>query len=176
MSVVQTPRRLRAIERPEEVARHLETWAAAFRDAKLPARQIPRVARSAKGKPGHLAWDARIAGIDIDISIEVVSETRWRLDHNRQGALADDEGRPLLLRQWYVKRAPNDASLTAAEIAQITEEPPCYVTPGIARGLPLERRLYQVVADLSAPVEQIRERTAASIALHRAAMEKFGFA
>jgi hypothetical protein len=176
MSGAQAPRRLRAIERPEEVARHLEAWAAAFQGVKLPARQMPRVARSSKGKPGHLAWDARISGIDIDISIEVVSETRWRLDHNRQGALAEQDGKPLLLRQWYVKRAPNDASLTAAEIAQITEEPPCYVTPGIARGTPLERRLYQVVADLSAPAEQIREQTAASIALHRAAMEKFGFA
>lgn len=176
MSIMEAPRRLRAIEAPEEVARLLEAWAAAFQDAGLPARQRPRLARSSKGKPGHLAWDARMSGIDFDISIEVVSETRWRLDHNRQGALAEEDGRPLLLRQWYVKRAPQDASLSAAEIAQITDEPPCYVTPGIARGTPLERRLYQVVADLSAPAEAIRERTAASIALHRAAMERFGFA
>jgi hypothetical protein len=176
MSIMEAPRRLRAIERPEEVTRHLETWVAAFEDAKLPARQRPRLNKAGKAKPGHQVWDARIGGIDIDISIELVSETRWRLDHNRQGALAERDGKPVLLRQWYVKRAPQDASLTAAEIAQITDEPPYYVTPGIARGAPVERRLYQVVADLSAPAEAIREQTAASIALHRAAAEKFGFA
>ncbi len=171
------PRKLRAIEHPDEVTRHLETWAAAFEGVDLPARQRPRLRPpGGKGKPGHKVWDARIGGIEIDISIEIVSDTRWRLDHNRQGALAELDGRPHLLRQWYVKRAPQDASLSVEEIRQITDEPPYYVAPGIQRGAPTERRLYQIVADLSAPAEAIRERTAASIALHHAAMEKFGLA
>ncbi|MGG5812077.1 hypothetical protein [Falsiroseomonas sp. CW058] len=175
MSGTPPPAALAAIERPERVRELLATWAAAFEEVKMAARDKPRLRPEAEGKSGHILWGARVSGIEVDISIEVVTDNlRWRLDHNSQGALATLEGRPVLLRQWYVKRAPQDASLSAAEIAQVTEESPFYVRPSISRGKPTERRLYQLLADLSAPAAAIRQQTAAGVALHKAASAKFG--
>jgi hypothetical protein len=120
-------------------------------------------------------WQAKVSGLDMNICLEEVTSDRWRLDHGNQGALAMMDGSPVLLRQWYVKRAPADASLTAVEIAQVTEEAPFYVTPGVHRGAPSERRLYQFVADLTATPELIRQQTAEAVARQTAATEKFGF-
>lgn len=167
---------LRAIEQPEEIARLLALYAAAFADKAVPARARPRIgAPSESRKRGFMQWSLKVAGLDCGLSLESVTETRWRIDHTAQGALALKEGSALLLRQWHVKRAPTDAALTAAEIAQITDEAPCYITPGIRRGLPIERRLYQVVADLTQDAEAIRASTEAAVARQAAAVEKFGF-
>jgi hypothetical protein len=170
------PRSLRAIEQPEEITRLLALWAAAFDDKAIPARQRPRLRPPASGrKAGFTQWPVKVSGLDVSISLEEVTSDRWRLDHGNQGALAMRDGAALLLRQWYVKRAPADASLSAAEILQVSEEPPYYITPGIHRGTPVERRLYQVVADLTASVEEIRTQTAEALARQTAANEKFGF-
>jgi hypothetical protein len=174
MSGTPLPATLVAIEIPDRVREHLATWAAAFEEVKMPAREKPRLKPEGEGKAGHIVWGARISGLEMDVSVEVVNAGRWRLDHNNQGAVALLDGKPVLLRQWYVKRAPADASLSAAEIAQVTEEAPYYVRPSISRGKPVERRLYQLVADLSAPPATIRQQTAASVALHKAAAAKFG--
>jgi hypothetical protein len=172
----EPPRSLRAIEQPAEIERLLALWAAAFDEKSIPARAKPRLRPAATGrKAGCTLWQAKVAGLDMNICLEEVTSNRWRLDHGNQGALALMDGTPVLLRQWYVKRAPTDASLSAAEIAQVTEEAPFYVTPGVHRGAPSERRLYQVVADLTQPPEAIREQTAAAIARQTAANEKFGF-
>lgn len=177
MSGYQPPRSLRAIEQPPEITRLLAVWGAAFDDKAIPARQRPRLRPASDGrKPGFSLWGVKIGGLDTHISLEEVTADRWRIDHSNQGALVMCDGAALLLRQWYVKRAPADASLTAAEIAQITEEAPFYVTPGVHRGAPTERRLYQLVADLSGTPEQIREQTALALARQTAATEKFGFA
>lgn len=170
------PRSLRAIEQPAEIERLLALWAAAFDEKTIPARAKPRLRPPATGrKAGCTLWQAKVTGVDVNICLEEVTSDRWRLDHGNQGALAMLDGGPVLLRQWYVKRAPADASLTAAEIAQVTEEAPFYVTPGVHRGAPSERRLYQVVADLGATPEVIRQQTEDAMARHKAATEKFGF-
>ncbi|WP_209318663.1 hypothetical protein [Falsiroseomonas selenitidurans] len=170
------PRSLRAIEQPAEIERLLGLWAAAFEEKSIPARARPRLRPAATGrKAGCTLWQAKVAGLDMHICLEEVTSDRWRLDHGTQGALALRDGAPVLLRQWYVKRAPADASLSAAEIAQVTEEPPFYVTPGVHRGAPSERRLYQLVADLTATPEEIRAQTGEAIARQTAATEKFGF-
>ena len=177
MSRPEPPRSLRAIEQPAEIERLLALWAAAFDDKGTPARQKPRLRPAATGKKaGHTLWGAKVAGMEVNICLEEVSNDRWRLDHNNQGALALLDGVPVLLRQWHVKRAPADAALSAAEIAQVTEEPPFYVTAGVHRGSPTERRLYQVVAALDAEPAEIRAQTAAALARQQAATEKFGFA
>jgi hypothetical protein len=174
---ITLPRSLRAIEAPEEVSRLLALWAAAFEDKATPARQRPRLRPPATGrKAGFTLWAVKIAGLETHISLEEVTADRWRLDHSNQGALATRDGSPVLLRQWYVKRAPADASLTAAEIAQVTDDAPFYVTPGIHRGTPVEKRLYQVMADLSGTADAIRAQTAEAVARQTAATEKFGFA
>ncbi|NKE44171.1 hypothetical protein HB662_05245 [Roseomonas frigidaquae] len=170
------PRSLRAIEQPAEIERLLALWVAAFDEKSIPARAKPRLRPAATGrKAGCTLWQAKVAGLDMNICLEEVTSDRWRLDHGNQGALALLDGSPVLLRQWYVKRAPADASLTAAEIAQVTEDAPFYVTPGVHRGAPSERRLYQFVADLTATPEAIRQQTAEAIARQAAATEKFGF-
>jgi hypothetical protein len=177
MSSYVAPRSLRAIEQPAEIERLLALWVAAFDDKGTPARQRPRLRPPATGrKAGCTLWQAKVAGLDVNICLEEVTSDRWRIDHGNQGALAMMDGNPVLLRQWYVKRAPADASLSAAEIAQVSDEPPYYVTPGVHRGTPVERRLYQVIAALSDPPEAIRAQTAAALARHAAATEKFGFA
>jgi hypothetical protein len=176
MSGYTPPRSLRAIEQPDEITRLLALWAAAFDDKAIPARQRPRLRPPSGGrKAGFTLWGVKIAGLDMPISLEEVTADRWRIDHSNQGALVMRDGVPVLLRQWYVKRAPADASLTAAEIAQITDIAPFYVTPGVHRGTPTERRLYQLVADLSGTVEEIRAQTAEALARQTAATEKFGF-
>jgi hypothetical protein len=168
---------LRAIEAPEEIARLLALFAAAFAGKDVPARLRPRIgAPSDVRKRGFRQWSVKVQGLDASISLESVTDTRWRMDHMAQGALALREGTALLMRQWHVKRAPTDAALTAAEIAAITAEPPFYVTPGIRRGLPVERRLFQIVADLSTPPEAIRAAVEAAAARDAAAVEKYGFA
>lgn len=170
------PRNLRAIEQPAEIERLLALWVAAFDEKSIPARAKPRLRPPATGrKAGCTLWQAKISGLDMNICLEEVTSDRWRLDHGNQGALAMMDGSPVLLRQWYVKRAPSDASLTAVEIAQVTEEAPFYVTPGVHRGAPSERRLYQFVADLTATPEVIRQQTAEAVARQTAATEKFGF-
>jgi hypothetical protein len=171
------PRALRAIEQPAEVERLLALWVAAFDEKSIPARQRPRLRPAATGrKAGCTLWQAKISGLDVNICLEEVTSDRWRLDHGTQGALAMLDGTPVLLRQWYVKRAPSDASLSAGEIAQVTDIAPFYVTPGVHRGAPSERRLYQLVADLSADPETIRQQTGEAITRQTAATEKFGFA
>lgn len=177
MSGYQPPRSFRAIEQPDEINRLLALWAAAFDDKAIPARQRPRLRPPSGGrKAGFTLWGVKISGLDLPISLEEVTADRWRIDHSNQGALVLREGVPLLLRQWYVKRAPTDASLTAAEIAQVTDIAPFYVTPGVHRGTPTERRLYQLIADLSGTPEEIRAQTAEALARQAAATEKFGFA
>jgi len=176
MSSHQPPRSLRAIEQPDEITRLLAVWGAAFDDKAIPARQRPRLRPPVSGrKAGYTQWQVKIAGLETHISLEEVTADRWRIDHSNQGALAMRDGSPVLLRQWYVKRAPTDASLSAAEIAQVTEEAPFYVTPGVHRGAPSERRLYQFVAALDATPEEIRAQTAEALARQTAATEKFGF-
>ncbi len=173
----EPPRSLRAIEQPPEIDRLMALWAKAFDEKSIPARQRPRLKAMGPGRrDGFTQWGAKVGGMEMHISLEEVTANRWRIDHNNQGALALLDGRPALLRQWYVKRAPADASLSAAEIAQVSEEEPFYVTPGVHRGTPTERRLYQVVAMLDDDVVAIREQTAAAIARHTAAVELFGFA
>jgi len=176
MSTYVAPRALRAIEQPPEIDRLLAIWGQAFDDKAIPVRARPRLKPMGPGRrEGFTQWGAKVGGMEMHISLEEVTSNRWRIDHNNQGALALLDGRPALLRQWYVKRAPTDASLTAAEIAQLTEEAPFYVTPGVHRGTPTERRLYQLVAMLDEDVAAIREQTNAAIARHNAALEKFGF-
>ncbi len=176
MSDYQPPRSLRAIEQPDEITRLLGVWGAAFDDKSIPARQRPRLRPPSGGrKAGFTLWQVKVSGLEMHISLEEVTSDRWRIDHSNQGALVMRDGTPLLLRQWYVKRAPTDASLTAAEIVQITDEPPLYVTPGVHRGAPTEKRLYQVVAELDGTPEQIRAQTAEALARQAAATEKFGF-
>ncbi|SFK98811.1 hypothetical protein [Falsiroseomonas stagni] len=173
----EPPRSLRAIEQPAEIDRLLALWGKAFDEKSIPARQRPRLKPMGPGRrEGFTQWGAKVGGMEMNISLEEVTANRWRIDHGNQGALAMLDGQPVLLRQWYVKRAPTDASLTAAEIAQVSEEPPFYVTPGVHRGTPTERRLYQIVAMPEADPVAVREQTAAAIARHAAALEKFGFA
>ncbi|NGM21295.1 hypothetical protein G3576_14825 [Roseomonas stagni] len=172
----EPPRSLRAIETPAEIDRLLALWGKAFDDKAIPARQRPRLKPMGPGRrDGFTQWGAKVGGMEMNISLEEVTHNRWRIDHGNQGALALLDGQPALLRQWYVKRAPADASLSAKEIAEVTEEAPFYVTPGVHRGTPTERRLYQLVAMPEADVATIREQTAAAIARHAAALEKFGF-
>ena len=172
----EPPRILRAIEQPAEVERLLAHWAAAFADKSIPARAKPRLRPPATGrKAGCTLWQAKVTGLELNICLEEVTSDRWRLDHGNQGALAMRDGTPVLLRQWYVKRAPADNSLTVLEIAEITEEAPFYVTPGVHRGAPSERRLYQLIADLSGDEEAIRAQTTEAVARQTAATEKYGF-